>query len=97
MLRFTIASFKLKTLIEPDKEVCKFRPYAPATYVSREDRLADQRRSMGADTVCIQETFEEDAAKALLEEADARTTAPLPRPPIISLHPTTATLLPIWH
>ena len=75
MTRFTIASFNVKNLIGPDKEYYQFQSYTPEEYAWKEDWLADQLLSMDADIVCFQEIFEEDALKAVVDEANARATA----------------------
>ncbi len=72
MTEFTIASFNVKNLIGPDKEYYKFQTYTPEEYAWKEDWLADQLLSLNADVVGFQEIFEEDALRAVINEADAR-------------------------
>lgn len=72
MTRFTIASFNVKNLIGPDREYYQFQSYTPEEYAWKEDWLADQLLTMDADIVGFQEIFEEDALRAVIDEADAR-------------------------
>ena len=74
MTEFTIASFNVKNLIGPDKEYYEFQSYTPEEYAWKEDWMADQLLSMNADIVGFQEIFEEDALRAVIEEANARAT-----------------------
>ncbi len=75
MTEFTIASFNVKNLIGPDKEYYPFQSYTPEEYAWKEDWLADQLLTLGADVVGFQEIFEEAALRAVIEEADARAVA----------------------
>lgn len=72
MNEFTIASFNVKNLIDPEKEYYKFQVYTPEEYAWKEDWMADQILTMDADIVGFQEVFEQAALEAVIEEADAR-------------------------
>lgn len=72
MTDFTIASFNVKNLIGPDKEYYEFQTYTPEEYAWKEDWMADQLLTMGADIVGFQEIFEEDALHAVIEETNQR-------------------------
>ena len=72
MTEFTIASFNVKNLIGPDKEYYEFQTYTPEEYAWKEDWLADQLLTMGADIVGFQEIFEEDALRAVIDETNQR-------------------------
>jgi len=72
MAEFTIASFNVKNLIGAEKEYYKFQTYTPEEYAWKEDWLADQVMTMNADIIGFQEIFEEEALRAVIDEADAR-------------------------
>ncbi len=72
MTRFTIASFNVKNLIGADQEYYKFQSYTPEEYAWKEDWMADQILTLDADIVGFQEIFEENALKAVIDEADRR-------------------------
>ena len=70
MTRFTIASFNVKNLIGPDREYYKFQSYTPEDYAWKKDWMAEQVLKMNADIVCLQEVFEEEALRDVMDEAD---------------------------
>ncbi|AXI53735.1 alpha-1,4 polygalactosaminidase [Sulfitobacter sp. JL08] len=70
MTRFTIASFNVKNLIGPDREYYKFQSYTPEEYAWKKDWMAEQVLKMNADIVCLQEVFEEEALRDVIDEAD---------------------------
>ncbi|KJZ20655.1 endonuclease/exonuclease/phosphatase family protein [Loktanella sp. S4079] len=70
MTRFTIASFNVKNLIEPEQEYYKFEEYTPEEYAWKRAWLADQLLTMNADIVCFQEIFSENALRDVVIEAD---------------------------
>lgn len=71
-MRFTIASFNVKNLIGADQEYYKFMSYTPEEYAWKEDWMADQIVTMGADIIGFQEVFEEKALREVINEADRR-------------------------
>ena len=71
MTDFTIASFNVKNLIGADQEYYRFESYTPEEHAWKQAWLADQVLNLSADIVCFQEIFEEDALKAVIDEADA--------------------------
>ncbi|WP_342076425.1 endonuclease/exonuclease/phosphatase family protein [Yoonia sp. SS1-5] len=70
MTRFTIASFNVKNLIEPDQEYYRFEKYTPEEYAWKQSWLADQMLTMNADIVCFQEIFSEAALRNVIIETD---------------------------
>lgn len=70
MTRFTIASFNVKNLIEPDQEYYKFEKYTPEEYAWKRGWLADQLLTMNADIVCFQEIFSEASLRDVIIETD---------------------------
>ncbi|MEM1372519.1 MAG: endonuclease/exonuclease/phosphatase family protein, partial [Pseudomonadota bacterium] len=85
MTDFTIASFNVKNLIGADQEYYRFESYTPEEHAWKQAWLADQVLNLSADIICFQEIFEEDALKAVIDEADAigieanKTNVPDPR------------------
>lgn len=75
MTRFTIASFNVKNLIGAEKEYYRFQTYTPEEYAWKLDWMADQLLTMNADIVGFQEIFEEDALRAVVDEASTRAEA----------------------
>ena len=75
MTGFTIASFNVKNLIEPDQEYYRYERYTPEEHAWKQSWLADQFLTLNADIVCFQEIFSEAALRAVIEEADAAGTA----------------------
>lgn len=71
-MRFTIASFNVKNLIGADQEYYKFMSYTPEEYAWKEDWMADQIVTMGADIIGFQEIFEEETLREVINEADRR-------------------------
>lgn len=71
MTDFTIASFNVKNLIEPDQEYYRFQSYTPEEYAWKVGWLADQLQTMQADIVGFQEIFDESALRDVIREADA--------------------------
>lgn len=71
-MRFTIASFNVKNLIGADQEYYKFMSYTPEEYAWKEDWMADQIVTMGADIIGFQEIFEEGVLRDVIDEADRR-------------------------
>ena len=72
MTQFTIASFNVKNLIGAEKEYYKFQTYTPEEFAWKLDWMADQLLTMNADIVGFQEIFEEDAMRAVIDEASER-------------------------
>jgi endonuclease/exonuclease/phosphatase family metal-dependent hydrolase len=72
MTDLTIASFNVKNLIGPNQEYYRFERYTDEEYAWKKDWLADQVLTMDADIIGFQEIFEEEALKAVIEEADVR-------------------------
>ncbi|MEM7732779.1 MAG: endonuclease/exonuclease/phosphatase family protein [Pseudomonadota bacterium] len=72
MTQFTIASFNVKNLIGAEKEYYKFQIYTPEEFAWKLDWMADQLLTMNADIVGFQEIFEEDALRAVIDEASER-------------------------
>ncbi|MEL7254361.1 MAG: endonuclease/exonuclease/phosphatase family protein [Pseudomonadota bacterium] len=72
MTQFTIASFNVKNLIGAEKEYYKFQTYTPEEFAWKLDWMADQLLTMNADIVGFQEIFEEDALRAVIDEASER-------------------------
>ena len=72
MTRFTIASFNVKNLIGPNSEYYRFQSYTPEEFAWKQDWLADQLLTLDADILGFQEIFEEDALRAVIDEADER-------------------------
>ncbi len=72
MTQFTIASFNVKNLIGAEKEYYKFQTYTPEEFAWKLDWMADQLLTMNADIVGFQEIFEEDALRAVIDEATER-------------------------
>lgn len=70
MTRFTIASFNVKNLIEPDQEYYKFEQYTPEEYAWKRAWLSDQLLTMNADIVCFQEIFSEASLRDVIVETD---------------------------
>lgn len=70
MTRFTIASFNVKNLIDPDQEYYRFEQYTPEEYAWKRAWLADQLLTMNADIVCFQEIFTESALRDVIIETD---------------------------
>ena len=70
MTRFTIASFNVKNLIEPDQEYYRFEQYTPEEYAWKRAWLADQLLTMNADIVGFQEIFSENALRDVIIETD---------------------------
>lgn len=70
MTDFTIASFNVKNLIGAEKEYYRFESYTPEEHAWKQAWLAEQLLTLSADVVCFQEIFEEEALKAVIDEAD---------------------------
>lgn len=70
MTDFTIASFNVKNLIGAEKEYYRFESYTPEEHAWKKAWLAEQLLTLSADVVCFQEIFEEEALKAVIDEAD---------------------------
>lgn len=70
MTRFTIASFNVKNLIDPDQEYYRFEQSTPEEYAWKRAWLADQLLTMNADIVCFQEIFTESALRDVIIETD---------------------------
>jgi endonuclease/exonuclease/phosphatase family metal-dependent hydrolase len=70
MTRFTIASFNVKNLIGPEREYYRFQSYTPEEYAWKKDWMAEQVLKMNADILCLQEVFEEEALRDVMDEAD---------------------------
>ncbi len=70
MSRFTIASFNVKNLIDPEQEYYRFEEYTPEEYAWKRAWLADQLLTMNADIVCFQEIFTEAALRDVIIETD---------------------------
>jgi endonuclease/exonuclease/phosphatase family metal-dependent hydrolase len=70
MTRFTIASFNVKNLIGPEREYYRFQTYTPEEYAWKKDWMAEQVLKMNADILCLQEVFEEEALRDVMDEAD---------------------------
>lgn len=75
MTDFTIGSFNVKNLIGADSEYYRFQTYTPEEYAWKEDWLADQILSMGADILGFQEIFDEAPLRAVIDEASRRAEA----------------------
>ncbi|MEP5757730.1 MAG: endonuclease/exonuclease/phosphatase family protein [Litoreibacter sp.] len=72
MTDFTIASFNVKNLIEAEEEYYRFEKYTEEEHAWKEDWLADQVISLGADIIGFQEIFSERALRDVIAEADKR-------------------------
>ncbi|WP_341366826.1 endonuclease/exonuclease/phosphatase family protein [Yoonia sp. BS5-3] len=70
MTRFTIASFNVKNLIDPEQEYYRFEEYTPEEYAWKRAWLSDQLLTMNADIVCFQEIFTEAALRDVIIETD---------------------------
>ena len=70
MTRFTIASFNVKNLIDPEQEYYRFEEYTPEEYAWKRAWLADQLLTMNADIVGFQEIFTEAALRDVVIETD---------------------------
>lgn len=70
MTQFTIASFNVKNLIEPDQEYYKYEQYTPEEHAWKQAWLSDQLLTMNADIVCFQEIFSEKSLRDVVAETD---------------------------
>lgn len=71
-MHFTLASFNVKNLIGADQEYYRFQSYTPEEHAWKVDWMADQILSMDADIIGLQEIFEEDALRHVIEETNER-------------------------